>query len=86
MMAQLHSVTIDDRTFVVSEREVGEIRDEILTAARDGAGFVSFEAGSRRTEVLITRTHRVRIDHYPEDDDSALGWAGVEHVPIDWGL
>jgi len=85
MMTQLHSVTIDDQSFVVSETEVGAIREQILSAAREGAGFVTFISGPRTTEVLVTRMRRVRIDHFPEDAPEAR-WADDERVPFDWEL
>ncbi len=83
-MAQLHSVTIDDQTFIVPERELDAVREQIASAAREGAGFVTFESGPRVTEILVTRMRRVRIDHYPDVGGDAVRWSDDERVPLDW--
>jgi NAD(P)H-hydrate repair Nnr-like enzyme with NAD(P)H-hydrate dehydratase domain len=71
---KIHKVRVDGQTFVLRpDADLKSLQDEILVAARQGAGFVRFETVGRATVVvLITPQVGVRFettDAVPEQID-----------------
>ena len=86
-MTTVHSVTIDEDTFMVSEADIDSVRAALVEAAR-GAAFVSFDIGpQQRVEVLVTPARSVRIQHRTLEEEPELPEPIPLHEPApDWLL
>ncbi|MFE1665639.1 hypothetical protein [Microbacterium sp. P02] len=85
-------MNVHDQYFAVSDERIDDVRSAILSAVRDGGGFVSFDVGTGGSaEVLITPHTTIRIEQTATaagDDESRPEGAreAPEHADMDWWL
>ncbi|MDY0908841.1 hypothetical protein [Microbacterium sp. CFBP9034] len=78
---KVHTLHVDGQQFVLEPgQDVDGLRDEILDAARSGAGFVRFHAVGRAIiTVLITSHVGVRLEVMERDPQEIELWQ--DHPP-----
>ena len=70
----------EDRFRLHDRQAVERLRTDIETAVRAGGAFVMVEEKSRRTEVLITASSRVRIDDVSSIAVAAESWGETDRA------
>ncbi|MDY0908845.1 hypothetical protein [Microbacterium sp. CFBP9034] len=73
---KIDRVRVDGQMFILEPgQDVGSLQDQILAAARDGAGFVQFDTvGRSRVSVLITPRVAVRFEVIERDAEQLADW------------
>ncbi|GAA1002171.1 hypothetical protein [Subtercola frigoramans] len=79
---QIHKVHVDGQTFILTAgQDVSALKDSIVGALKDGAGFVEFETVGRGiVAVLITPNLPVRFETVERTVDQVSAWE--EHPPM----
>lgn len=73
---KVHTVRVDGQLFILEPgQDVGALEADIVSAARDEAGFVRFQTVGRSTvSVLITPLVGVRISAVERDEAQVAEW------------
>ncbi len=81
----IHTVRVDGQMFVLKPgTDVGRLRDEIVDAARQGAGFVELETVGRSTiNVMITPHVGVRFETIQKLESDVDDWE-ANPPPVDF--
>jgi regulator of extracellular matrix RemA (YlzA/DUF370 family) len=80
---QIVHARIDGQTIALAaDTDISGVKERIVTAVRDGAGFVDFETFGRRVlSVLVTPSIHVRFEVFEVVDDDIE--ADFDSSPID---
>ena len=84
-----HYVVIDsERYFVTDDGGIDAVRQELLNAVQAGGAYVALaRAGVGYTEVLVTATTQVRIEHIATEDSLPAGTGErADEVDPGWWL
>lgn len=80
-MAECHYVVVDGERYSVPDGAADAVSQEILAAVHAGGAYVSLgRPGIGYTDVLVTSTTPVRIEHVTSRDASLMSADATDHT------